>query len=71
MGAGTQTPVSYHWCSWYYYYQNFDELNLTQRLSGLEQIKPSIPIQIIQIDAGYFAKPRDWPGTHPAVSPWN
>lgn len=59
MGAGTQTPESYHWCIWYYY-QSFDELNLTQRLSGLKQIKPSIPIQTIQIDAGYFAKPGDW-----------
>ena len=50
---------AYHWCSWYYYYNNFDFPQLTELLDGLETIEP-LPLRYIQIDAGYFPSVGDW-----------
>lgn len=50
---------AYHWCSWYYYYSNFDFAQLTEFLDGLETISPP-RLKYIQIDAGYFPSAGDW-----------
>ena len=55
----TLREPAYHWCSWYYYYSNFDFPQLAEFLDGLETISPP-PLKYIQIDAGYFQSVGDW-----------
>ncbi|MCL2815582.1 MAG: alpha-galactosidase, partial [Oscillospiraceae bacterium] len=50
---------AYHWCSWYYYYNNLDLSQLAEFLDGLKTIAP-LPLKYIQIDAGYFPAVGDW-----------
>jgi len=57
----TLREPAYHWCSWYYYYSNFDLCQLTELLDGLSTISP-LPLRYIQIDAGYFPAVGDWLG---------
>ncbi len=60
MGARQAQPTSYHWCSWYYLYQNFSEALLDEYLQGLQSLSPKVPLQSIQVDAGYFPAVGDW-----------
>ena len=60
MGARARQPASYHWCSWYYLYHNLSEPLLREYLAGFNALKPRVPLQTIQIDAGYFPSPGDW-----------
>ena len=58
MGARHVQPPAYHWCSWYYMYQN-----MSQEL--LEEYLKSFPAEAenfkyIQLDAGYCDSPGDW-----------
>lgn len=53
------TPA-YLWCSWYYYYNNFDFKQLKEFLEGAKSIKPRIEVEYILIDAGYFVSAGDW-----------
>jgi len=64
MEARTGQPTSYHWCSWYYLYQHQTENDLDEYLKGLNAIKPKVPLQTIQVDAGYFPSTGDW------LDPW-
>jgi len=59
-GARTHHPPRYHWCSWYYAGRNLSQALLEEYLQGLEQIEPAVPLQALQIDAGYFPHPGDW-----------
>ncbi len=58
--ARRKMPPAYHWCSWYYCYQNFDRDQLREYLSGLKTLKREVPIRYVQIDAGYFPAVGDW-----------
>lgn len=60
MNARTHQPAAYHWCSWYYYYHNFDFLQLQAFIKGLNHLTEKPPIRYIQIDAGYFPSCGDW-----------
>ena len=60
MHARTSTPPTYHWCSWYYAYHNFSLELLEEYLEGIRRLDPPVPLQAIQIDAGYFAHAGDW-----------
>ena len=51
---------SYHWCSWYESERNFNEDILNDFLTGFRNMKPAIPIQVAQIDDGYFEYYGDW-----------
>ena len=58
MGARHVQPPAFHWCSWYYMYQN-----MSQKL--LEEYLDSFPAEAkqfkyIQLDAGYCESPGDW-----------
>ena len=57
--SSTLREPAYHWCSWYYYYNNLDLPQLAELLDGLETISP-LPLRYIQIDAGYFPAVGDW-----------
>lgn len=60
MNARPTRPASYHWCSWYYAYQNFDMHLLRECLDGLQTLRPERPLDYIQIDAGYAPSNGDW-----------
>ena len=53
-------PQSYHWCSWYYAYYHLTDEMLSEYLKGFKTVTPNVPIQTIQIDAGYFPHAGDW-----------
>ena len=49
---------TYHWCSWYYYYENFSQGHLEDLLRGLEGNDTGF--RHIQVDAGYTDHIGDW-----------
>lgn len=51
---------SYHWCSWYYTYYHLTANMLSGYLKGFKTIQPEVPVQTIQIDAGYHPHLGDW-----------
>ncbi len=53
MVARKDTKTSYHWNSWYEYQHDFSFEQLKEVLQGLDEIKPKIPLQTIQIDDCY------------------
>jgi alpha-galactosidase len=59
MGARTHRKPAYHWCSWYYWYHRFTHERLREYLNAFSAI-PDLPLQSIQIDAGYFPSAGDW-----------
>ncbi|TAG57692.1 MAG: alpha-galactosidase [Cytophagales bacterium] len=60
MKARTNKPQAYLWCSWYYSFDFLTEKMLFDYVKGFETIKPKIPLQTIQIDAGYHPHLGDW-----------
>ena len=60
MGARTDKPTAFHWCSWYYLYQHLSEQLLDEYLAGFQALDPPVPLQTVQIDAGYFPANGDW-----------
>ncbi len=53
MVARKDTKTSYHWNSWYEYQHDFSFEQLKEVLAGMDEIKPKIPLQTIQIDDCY------------------
>lgn len=60
MNARTSQEPLYHWCSWYYLYNNLSHEILRDYLKGFSQQQPAIPLKYMQIDAGYFPAAGDW-----------
>lgn len=60
MGARTHRKPAYHWCSWYYWYHRFSHRLLREYLPAFSSLGPSVPLQAVQIDAGYFPSAGDW-----------
>ncbi|MEO5592377.1 MAG: glycoside hydrolase family 36 protein [Chitinophagaceae bacterium] len=60
MNVAADKKQSYHWCSWYYTYYHLTASMLTSYLKGFKSIQPEVPIQTIQIDAGYQPHAGDW-----------
>lgn len=48
-----------YWDSWYEYYEEFDSYKFDEFLTGLETVKPKVPLDVIYISAGYCAL-GDW-----------
>lgn len=59
-----QVRVPHHspsgWCSWYHFYTNVTAQNIKDNLSALVQLKPSLPLELIQIDDGFESQVGDW-----------
>ena len=51
---------TYHWCSWYYSYYYLTEKMLSGYLTEFNTLTPRVPIQTVQIDAGYHPHVGDW-----------
>jgi alpha-galactosidase len=60
MGVKADKKQTYHWCSWYYAYYHLTQNMLSDYLKGFNTITPRVPIQTIQIDAGYHPHAGDW-----------
>lgn len=60
MNVKNDKPQAYHWCSWYYTFNYLTESMLADYLNGFETISPKVPIQTVQIDAGYHPHLGDW-----------
>lgn len=60
MSARLFMPPAYHWCSWYYCYQNFDRIQLKEYLEGFSQLACSKEIRYFQLDVGYCTSIGDW-----------
>jgi len=60
MSARKHRAPVYHWCSWYYWYHRFSHQLLREYLSAFSSLQPTVPLQSIQIDAGYFPSAGDW-----------
>ena len=58
MGARNRLEPAYHWCSWYYHYENMSQEILDGFLQGLE--KERFDFRYIQLDAGYTSHIGDW-----------
>lgn len=59
MGARTHRPPVFHWCSWYYLYENLDQKILEEYMNAFKRER-EIPFRYIQIDAGYAPSLGDW-----------
>lgn len=52
-------PPRYQWCSWYEFEDDYTQARLDAQISGLKKLHPPLPLQALQIDAG-FAVAGDW-----------
>lgn len=59
MKARNSQSPRYHWCSWYYKEAEYTREDLNKHLSNLKKLKPSAPLQTVQIDDGYCLQ-GDW-----------
>lgn len=46
------------WCSWYQYYADVTEADITANLAAMDGLR--LPVRVVQIDDGYQAAPGDW-----------
>ena len=58
MQAGKRKTPAYHWCSWYYHYQNMSQAILENYVK--EFPKYDRKLQYLQLDAGYCPSLGDW-----------
>ncbi len=58
MEARTSELPAFHWCSWYYMYNHFDQATLEKYLNGFR--KKNVNFNYIQIDDGYTPHHGDW-----------
>ncbi len=60
MNARVHQPPAFHWCSWYYYYSEFDQKQLSENLAAFQKEDPAHQLRYIQIDAAYSSAVGDW-----------
>lgn len=60
MSARLFMSPAYHWCSWYYCYQNFDSIQMKEYLQGFADVKCSKDMKYFQLDVGYCTAIGDW-----------
>ena len=67
-GVKLDKAARYHYCSWYEHEFRFTREKLNGLLDGLQKIRPAIPLQTVQVDAGYctlgdwLVPNHRWPG---------
>jgi alpha-galactosidase len=61
------------WCSWYQYYTNLNARDIQNHLALLDANRPSLPLELLQIDDGFEQFVGDWftfkPGFPDGVAP--
>lgn len=58
MHARQIQPPAFHWCSWYYHYQNMSQSILEEYVKNFPEAAPGL--RYIQLDAGYCPSLGDW-----------
>lgn len=58
MHARASAPPAFHWCSWYYHYENMSQQILDAFLTDLKNDRTDF--RYIQLDAGYTPHIGDW-----------
>jgi alpha-galactosidase len=53
------TPIT-GWCSWYQFFEDIDADKLRTNLQSAAEARPSIPLELFQIDAGFESQIGDW-----------
>jgi alpha-galactosidase len=48
------------WCSWYHFYQNVKASDIVENLKIIKEVRPSVPVELIQIDDGFQSQVGDW-----------
>ena len=48
------------WCSWYHFFSDISEEKIRNNLQAAAETQNEIPLDLIQIDDGFEAKPGDW-----------
>jgi len=61
------------WCSWYHFFQDISADKMRTNLQAAAEMRPSVPLQLFQIDDGFEAQIGDWfdfaPGFPDGVAP--
>ena len=61
------------WCSWYHYFQKVTAADIRANLQAAAGLRPTLPLDLIQIDDGFEAQVGDWfdfsPGFPDGVAP--
>jgi len=60
MQARSYSKIATGWCSWYAFFGNVTEADILRNLEYLAAHRRELPIQYVQIDAGYEAHGGDW-----------
>lgn len=55
---GKDIPVG--WCSWYQYFQKVTQQDIRENLAACSKLRPSLPVDLIQIDDGFESQVGDW-----------
>ncbi len=53
-----KTPVGF--CTWYYYAQGINTEIMRENMDVLDEMKPDVPVEIIQVDDGWFDRWGSW-----------
>ena len=48
------------WCSWYQFYNKVTADQIAQNLEAVTELKPQLPLDVVQIDDGYQSEVGDW-----------
>ncbi|MFW9900501.1 MAG: glycoside hydrolase family 36 protein, partial [Candidatus Thorarchaeota archaeon] len=66
-------PIPIGWCSWYYYYKEINQEEMIKNLEFFKKNKNRLPIDLIQLDDGYFKEIGDYSNINskfPNGLPW-
>jgi alpha-galactosidase len=58
--VGEGKGVRAGWCSWYQFFNDINEDKIRANLRAAAETQNEIPLNLIQIDDGFEAKPGDW-----------
>ncbi|MFX0154623.1 MAG: glycoside hydrolase family 36 protein [Candidatus Hodarchaeota archaeon] len=53
-------PIPIGWCSWYYYFREINQEEMIKNLEFFKNNKNNLPIDLIQLDDGYFKEIGDY-----------
>ncbi|MBN2084087.1 MAG: alpha-galactosidase [Anaerolineales bacterium] len=58
--ARTRRAAPAGWSSWYYYFTAIDQKNLERNTDAAAELRPKLPLRLIQLDDGYQADAGVW-----------
>lgn len=58
VGAPAPRPAPTAWCSWYHYFTEVTEADMTENLAAI--VAHDLPVDVVQLDDGWEAQIGDW-----------